>query len=301
LSPSADQRLLAVPNVSDGSEHGVMKHLRESFVIDPVVLLDEHSDPVHNRTVYTLAGDDAPLLRALNELAGLASERIDISRQEGAHPRIGSLDVCPIVWTEPSLRARAEEAAMAVAEQLGSIGLPVFLYGDLATSPERSERAYFRRGGHVELGRRMHAKEFGPDFGPDRLHPTAGGVLVTARAPLAAFNLELEAGTSLDAGRAIAAGLRESGGGLPGVRALAIELGPGRIQISTNVHDPIAIPLAEVVGATQRLAAAHGSKPVAGELVGLVPEAALEGYPDDVPIAGADRRTPTIEARLAST
>ncbi len=277
-----------------------MKHLRESFVIDPVVLLDEQSDAVHNRTVYTLAGEDAPLLRALNELAGLAVERIDIGRQEGAHPRIGSLDVCPIVWAEPSLRPRAEEAAMAVAEQLGSIGLPVFLYGDLATSPERSERAYFRRGGHVELGRRMSENELEPDFGPDRLHPTAGGVLVTARAPLAAFNLELEAGASLEAGRAIAAGLRESGGGLPGVRAIAIELAPGRIQISTNVHDPIAIPLAEVVAATQRLAAPHGGKPVAGELVGLVPEAALEGYPDEVPIAGEVPRTRTIEARLAS-
>ena len=299
MLPVPDKRLLAVPNVSDGSEQGVMEHLRESFVSDPVVLLDEHSDPIHNRTVYTLAGEDAPLLRALKELARLAIERIDISRQTGAHPRIGSLDVCPIVWPGPSLRARAHEVAMAVAEQLGSMGLPVFLYGELASTPERAERAYFRRGGHVELGRRMRDEGLEPDYGPGWPHPTAGGVLVTARAPLAAFNMVLEQGTDLETGEAVAAGLRESGGGLLGVRAIAIELEPGRIQISTNVHDPVAVPLAEVVAATKRLGSSRGTTPVEAELVGLVPEAALTDYPEDVPIAGGDPRGRTVESRLA--
>jgi glutamate formiminotransferase / 5-formyltetrahydrofolate cyclo-ligase len=299
MLPVTDQRLLAVPNVSDGSERGVMEHLREGFVSDPVVLLDEHSDAVHNRTVYTLAGDDAPLLRALKELAWLAIERIDISRQQGAHPRIGSIDVCPIVWPEPSLRARAHDVAMAVAEQLGSMGLPVFLYGELASTPERVERSFFRQGGHVELGRRMRDEGLEPDYGPGWIHPTAGGVLVTARAPLAAFNMVLEQGTDLETGQAVAAGLRESGGGLLGVRAIAIELAPGRVQISTNVHDPVAVPLAEVVAATRRLGSARGTAPVEGEIVGLVPEAALEGFPDDVPVAGGDPRTRTIESRLA--
>ena len=139
-----------------------------------------------------------------------------------------------------------------------------------------------------------------PTSGPARPHPTAGAVLVTARPPLAAFNLELEPGAALEAGREIAAGLREAGGGLPGVRALAIELAPGRIQISTNVHDPIAVPLARVVAAVQELAGPRGSRAVAAELVGLVPAAALAGYPDDVPIAGADPGTRTIESRLAA-
>ena len=130
--------------------------------------------------------------------------------------------------------------------------------------------------------------------------PSAGGVLVTARPPLAAFNLELEAGTAAATGREIAAGLRESGGGLPGVRALAIELAPGRIQISTNVHDPLAIPLARVVAAVQNLAVPRGSRAVGAELVGLVPAAALAGYPDEVPIAGADPGARTIEGRLAT-
>ena len=300
MAEGSGTRLLAVPNVSDGSERGVMEHLRESFVTDPVVLLDEHSDAVHNRTVYTLAGEDAPLLRALKELAWLAIERIDISRQQGAHPRIGSLDVCPIVWPDPALRSPAREVAMAVAEQLGSIGLPVFLYGELASTSERSERAFFRRGGHEELARRMRDEGLEPDYGPGWPHPTAGGVLVTARPPLAAFNMLLRQGTDLEAGQAIAAALRESGGGLLGVRAIAIELEPGRIQISTNVHDPVAVPLAEVVAATKRIASARGTEPVEAELVGLVPESALAGYPDDVPIAGPDPSSRTIEAKLAA-
>ena len=251
--------------------------------------------------MFTLAGDDEPLLHALERLARLAIERIDIGRQRGAHPRIGSIDVCPIVWHDPELRPRATDLAMAVAEQLGSFGLPVFLYGELASTPERRERAFFRRGGHVELARRMREDELEPDYGPGRPHPTAGGVLVTARPPLAAFNLELAPDTPLEAGRAIAAGLRESGGGLPGVRALAIELGPGRVQISTNVHDPVAVPLAAVVELTRRLSESRGTHPVEAELVGLVPKAALIGWPEDVPFSGGEPAERTIESRLAAT
>ena len=296
----ADNRLLAVPNVSDGSEPGVVAHLRESFG-PPVALLDEHSDAVHNRTVFTVAGDDRPLLAALKQLAWHAIERIDISRQRGAHPRIGSIDVCPIVWHDPALRPRAVDLAGAVAEQLGAIGLPVFLYGERAGTPARRARAWFRRGGHVELARRMAAGELEPDYGPGWAHPSAGAVLVTARPPLAAFNLELREGTPLETARAIAAALRESGGGPPGVRALAIELGPGRVQISTNVHDPVVVPLAEVVALTRRLGESRGTHPVEAELVGLVPEAALAGWPADLPFAGGDPSDRTIESRLAAT
>lgn len=174
----------------------------------------------------------------------------------------------------------------------------MFLYGELASSPERAERAFFRRGGHEALARRMKAGELHPDLGPGWPHATAGGVLVTARAPLAAFNVEL-AGASVEAGEAIAAALRESGGGLPGVRAIAIELAPGRIQISTNVHDPVEISLGRVVAEVRRLAASHGARAASAELVGLVPASALDGYPDDVPIAGPDPHRRTVEARLA--
>jgi len=265
-----------------------------------VTLLDEHSDPVHNRTVFTLAGRDAALLRALRGLAIRSIEAIDITRQRGAHPRIGVIDVCPIVYPTSDLRDHAREVAFAVAEQLGSIGLPVFLYGEMASSPERVERSFFRRGGHVELARRMESGELEPDFGPGWPHPNGGGVLVTARAPLAAFNVELAPGASLATAEAIAARLRESGGGLGGVRAIAVRLNAERMQISTNVHDPVAVPLARVVEEIRKLAAPEGTEPVRAELVGLVPAAALEGYPGDVPIIGPDPGARTIEARLAA-
>lgn len=264
-------------------------------------LLDEHSDPVHNRTVFTLAGDEASLLPALVRLAGIAIELIDVTRQVGAHPRIGAIDVCPIVWREEAQRPRAIGLARAAAERLGALGLPVFLYGELAGAPERRERAYFRRGGHVELTRRMREGELAPDCGPGVAHPTAGAVLVTARPPLAAFNVELAPGATLADGDAIAASLRESGGGPAGVRAIAIELGAGRVQVSTNVHDPVAVPLAEVVSSVRALGEPLGARPAAAEIVGLVPASALAGWPEDLPIVGGDGATRTIEARLAAT
>jgi len=289
-----------VPNVSEGADATVVDELRSSLG-SRVTLLDEHSDAIHNRTVFTLAGDESSLLPALVRLAGAAAELIDITRRPGAHPRIGAIDVCPIVWRDETLRPRAVALARAVAERLGALGLPVFLYGDLASAPERRERAHFRRGGHVALTRRMREGELVPDAGPGVAHPSAGGVLVTARAPLAAFNLELAPGATLAAGSTIAAGLRESGGGPVGVRAIAIELAPDRIQISTNVHAPVAVPLAEVVELTRALAEPLGARPVAAEIVGLVPAAALAGWPDDLPIAGGEGPTHTIEARLAAT
>lgn len=290
-------RLLAVPNFSEGRETEVIDKIRQSIAADPVALIDEHTDSVHNRTVFTLVGADAPLARALTDLARCAIERIDITRQKGAHPRIGALDVCPIVWPKPSLRDGARETALAVAEQLASLGLPVFLYGELASTVERRERAYFRRGGHEALRQRMLADELEPDLGPGWPHATGGGVLVTARPPLAAFNVEL-ADASPDGAEAVAASLRESGGGPPGVRAIAIELEPGRMQISTNIHDPAVVTLGNVVEVVRRLAREHGARPVAAELVGLVPAAALDDYPEDVPIAGDDPHRRTIEAHL---
>src|SRR5688572_30289663 len=137
-----------------------------------------------------------------------------------------------------------------------------------------------------------------PDLGPPALHPTAGATLVTARAPLAAFNLLLDT-DELEIAVAIAAELRESSGGLPGVRAMAVDL-DGRAQVSTNVHDPVAVPLAAVIERVRELAAAHGVRPVEGELVGLVPEAAIAGLADDVPIPGFDPARHVIERRLAA-
>ncbi|HEX5593867.1 MAG TPA: hypothetical protein VFX35_11025 [Solirubrobacterales bacterium] len=289
--------LLAVPNVSEGGDQGRLDRLQSAFT-RRAKLLDRHSDADHGRSVFTLAGEPGVLTEALARGAEEAIETIDMRDYRGAHPAIGALDVCPVVWFDPAARATARTEAVAVAEQIGGLGVPVFLYGELAREPGRAERAYFRNGGLAELWLRMESGELRPDFGPELPHPTAGATLVTARPPLAAFNVELDSG-DVEVARSVAAGLREAGGGLAGVRAIGLLLSSGRAQVSTNVHDPLAVPLGEVVERVRELAAPLGARPVEAELVGLIPRAALAGYPADVPMRDFDPQRHVIEARLA--
>jgi glutamate formiminotransferase len=290
--------LLAVPNVSTGRDPALIEALGASFSSGGATELDRHSDDDHGRTVFTLAGEPAALGAALLEGARGAIDAIDMASYAGLHPAVGALDVCPVVWTDERGRDLALETAREIAARIAALGVPVFLFGALATSPERAERAYFRNGGLAELSLRMDSGELLPDLGPAHPHPRAGATLVTARPPLAAFNLELDS-DDVEVARAVAAGLRESGGGLAGVRAIGLLLGSGRAQVSTNVHDPLATPLALVVERVRELAAPLGARPVEAELVGLLPEAAVAGYPEDVPIRGFDPAQHLIERRLA--
>jgi glutamate formiminotransferase / 5-formyltetrahydrofolate cyclo-ligase len=287
-----------VPNVSEGRDATRIAALERAFS-SGADLLDRHVDADHNRTVFTLAGTADELCRALTAGAAEAVASIDMTAHEGVHPAIGALDVCPFVWPTPAEREAAAAGARRVAQGVGDLDVPVFLYGELASGPERAERAYFRNGGLAELWLRMEAGELRPDRGPELPHRTAGATLVTARPPLGAFNVELDSG-DLELARAVAAGLRESGGGLPGVRAIGLPLASGRTQVSTNVHDPVGVPLGAVVERVRVLAAPLGGRPLEAELIGLVPAAALEGYPSDVPIRGFDPARQTIEARLAA-
>jgi glutamate formiminotransferase len=290
--------LLAVPNLSEGRDRARLAALEAAFVRG-VSLLDRHTDADHGRTVLTLAGRPGPLLEALVGGAEEALETIDMAGYEGVHPAIGALDVCPLVWLDRDDRDAARTEAVATAAQIGGLGVPVFLYGELARDPGRAERAYFRNGGLPELWLRMQAGELRPDFGPELPHRRAGATLVTARPPLAAFNVELDSG-DVEVARSVAAGLRESGGGLTGVRAIGLVLSSGRAQVSTNVHDPLAVPLGTVVERVRALAAPLGARPLEAELVGLAPAAALAGYPADVPIRGFDPERHLIERRLAA-
>jgi glutamate formiminotransferase len=290
--------LLAVPNVSEGRNAETLARLEQAFGRE-AELLDRHSDADHDRTVFTLAGRAPGLRDALLAGAAEALEAIDMSHYKGAHPAIGALDVCPLVWATTADRAAAREVAIEVAEQIGGLGVPVFLYGELAREPGRAERAYFRNGGLTELWLRMESGELRPDFGPDLPHRHAGATLLTARPPLAAFNVELDSGDP-EVARSVAAELREAGGGLPGVRAIGLLLSGGRAQVSTNVHDPLRVPLGEVVERVRALARPLGARPLEAELVGLVPAAALAGYPQDVPIRGFDPERHVIERRLAA-
>ena len=285
--------LVAVPNFSEGRSERVIGTL-EATLGGCARVLNRHFDSEHNRCVFTIAAEFDELVRALVAGAEEALNVIDMRSYRGLHPHIGALDVCPVVWQEEDRHEDAIRAAREAAEGIAGLGIPVFFYGELASSPERVERAYFREGGPPELARRMKAGELEPVLGPSEPHATAGATLVTAREPLVAFNVELDT-SDPEIARAIAADLREAGGGLTGVRALGLPRENGRCQVSMNVQDPIGVPLATVIGEIKRLAAEHGARPVEAELVGLAPEAAFEDYPDDVPIRDFDPGRDIIE------
>jgi glutamate formiminotransferase / 5-formyltetrahydrofolate cyclo-ligase len=289
----SDRPLLSAPNFSEGQNVRVIDALAATLGMHSR-LLNLHSDTHHNRSVYTLAASPEKVSEALVASAEHALDLIDMTRYRGIHPHIGALDVAPVIWQSREHREDAAAAARAAAEGIAALGVPVFLYGELASAPERRERSYFRRGGPKEFTRRMASGELAPDLGPSKPHPTAGATLATARQPLVAFNVEID-NPDVKVARAIAADLRESGGGLPGVRSIGLPRGKERSQVSVNVHDPVEVPLARVVAEISRLAAVHGAAGIEAELVGLAPAAALEGYPDEPPIRGFDPRRDVIE------
>jgi glutamate formiminotransferase len=262
--------LEAVPNFSEGRDEAVIEALRVALSA-PARLLDVHVDADHNRSVFTLVGGGEELVESL--LAGIATarERIDLRRHEGAHPRIGAADVVPIVPIAREDMQSARETALTLARRIGEeLELPVFLYGELA--PERGP-AFFRRGGPEELQRRIDAGELAPDFGPRRLDEQAGGVIVGARRPLIAFNVNLRG--DLEAARGVAEVIRERGGGFPGVRALGLDLPrAGVVQVSMNVEDWEAAALHEIVARIEAEAAERGAEVIGSELVGLMPAGA---------------------------
>lgn len=286
--------LLAVPNVSEGADRSVLDEL--VAVTHPLRLLNLHSDPDHGRSVLTLAGEQGDIAPALARLAIAAARLIDVTAHPGRHPHVGALDVAPVVYPDARDRGAACAEALTAGALIGADAqIPVLLYGALATAPDRVERAAIRSGGPSRLAERLAAGEIAPDYGPTELHPTAGATLVTARPPLIAFNVDL-ATDDLDLARDIAAGLRESGGGPPGVRAIGLALpARGRAQVSFNVHDHRAVPLRDLVEAVRARA------PVAeAELVGLAPAAAFAGFPADVPLRDFDPERHLIENALRS-
>jgi glutamate formiminotransferase len=275
--------LLAVPNISDGRDPATIDAVAGAF---DGRLLSVHRDPDHHRSVFTLAGGPGSLAGTVLNGAQEAVARIDIFRHDGFHPRIGAIDVAPIVYLDENDEGPACAEALVLADLLGSeLGLPVFLYGELAGGRSRAE---LRSGGPEALAERIAAGRQTPDFGPRALHRTAGAVLVAARPPLVAFNVELAPPATLADAREIAARIREGGpNGLRSVRAIGLWLAHrGVAQVSTNVDNHRETRLAEVVEAVRRHARVTET-----ELVGLAPESAFEGFPGDVPI----RNRATVE------
>jgi glutamate formiminotransferase len=265
--------LETVPNVSEGRDPASIEEIGRSFA-GGVSLLDVHSDPDHHRSVFTLAGAEEQLVDALVEGTARAVGLLDLREHEGVHPRVGVVDVVPLVALDPGDIGRASAAALAVADRLGSeLGLPVFLYG---TVGHGRRPAFFRKGGPEELERRVRSGELAPDAGPRRLDPRTGATLVGARAPLVAYNVEL-ATDDVEVAREVAAIVRESGGGMHGVQAIGLYLPRSRVaQVSMNVLDLERSPLHEVYARVVAEARRRGVAVLGGELVGLVPAIVLE-------------------------
>jgi len=268
----AAELIQCVPNFSEGRDPAVMEAIVRAVRGTPGVAVVDHSaDPDHHRMVVTFLGDAEGVARASLAAARVAVERIDLTRHAGCHPRLGALDVLPFVpvgatTTETCVQLAREVGATLAAE----LGLPVFLYEDAATRPERRNLALVRGAGFDVLRHQRLADERQPDFGPDSVHPTAGAVAVGARGPLLAYNVNLHT-SDLAIAQAISRRVRERDGGLLGVKALGMRLEEqGRVQVSLNITKPGVVPLYRVFELIKVEAARYGVVVSGSELIGAI-------------------------------
>jgi glutamate formiminotransferase / 5-formyltetrahydrofolate cyclo-ligase len=290
--------LECVPNVSEGRRLDVVARLAGAAAAAPGVrLLDVSSDPDHNRSVLTLAGEAAGLHAALLKLYEAALAEIDLTRHQGVHPRVGAVDVVPFVPLGDTPMAAAVAAAERLAPEVARrFGLPVYLYERAARRPERTALADIRRGGFEGFAAKIADAAWAPDFGPPRVHPTAGVTVIGARFFLIAFNAVLET-PDVAVARAVARKVRESSGGLPAVRAMGVYLASrGRAQVSMNLVDYRRTSVLRALARVWREADALGTRVVECEVIGLMPEeAALEAAREALLLPAP---VPILEARL---
>ena len=289
-----------VPNVSEGRRADVVDALAAAIgAVAGVSLLDHSSDPAHNRSVFTFAGETEPLRRAVLALFEVAVAAIDLRSHAGAHPRLGAVDVVPFIPISDVTMAECVALARATAADVAArFQLPVFLYEEAASTDARRNLADIRRGEFEGLTGKMALPEWVPDYGPSRPHPTAGATVIGARAPLIAFNVNL-ATDRLDTAKAIAASVRESSGGLPFVKAIGVALEHrGLAQVSMNLTNFQKTPIERVFEAVRREAERLGTSVLESELVGLVPEAALPAAPEQVLQLAGFQPNQVLEYRL---
>jgi len=266
-----------VPNVSEGRRADVVKAMTDAVArVAGVRLLDWSSDPAHNRSVLTLAGEAAPLKAAVLTLFDQAARQIDLRSHTGEHPRLGAVDVVPFVPIEGVTMADCVTLAKDVASEVASrFQIPIFLYEEAASRASRRNLEDIRRGEFEGLAAKILAPEWAPDFGPARPHPTAGASVIGARMPLIAYNINL-ATDRLDVAKKIAAAVRHSSGGFRYVKAMGIALEDrGIVQVSMNLTNHEKTPIHRVFDAVSREAQRYGVSILESEIIGLTPEAAL--------------------------
>jgi glutamate formiminotransferase len=266
----------AVPNFSEGrDENRIARIVAAVRGVGSVRVLGLHSDPDHNRSVLTFAGEEEAVLEAAVALADACAREIDLTSQTGEHPRMGSLDVLPFVPLEGATLEDAARLARRAGERIEPLGFLVYLYEAAATASHRRNLADVRRGGYQGLAARLEDPLWQPDYGPRDLDPHKGAVAVGARPFLVAFNAYLDT-NDLEVARAIAREVRERDGGLPGVKALGLKVG-GRAQVSMNLTDLERTSMPVALEAVREAAVEHGVSVESTELVGLAPlEAVLQ-------------------------
>ena len=287
--------------MSEGRRPEVVARLAAAAASGPGTrLLDLSADPDHNRSVLTLAGDPEGLHHGLLALYEAALAEIDLARHSGVHPRVGAVDVTPFIPLGETPMSEAVAAAGRLGEEVARrFGLPVYLYEKAARRPERTLLADIRRGGFEGLAEKIQDPAWAPDFGPARVHPTAGATVIGARFFLIAFNAVL-ATSDVAIARAVARRVRESGGGLPAVRAMGVFLASrGLAQVSMNLVDYRRTPILQALRRVEEEAAALGTRVLETEVIGLVPEEAVRGVTaEELKLAGA---VPVLEERLKMT
>lgn len=264
--------LEAVPNFSEGRDEAKVRALVDEISANDVDVLDWSMDPDHNRAVVTYIGDPRSVEEASVSAARFALEHIDLRRHSGVHPRVGALDVLPFVPLESVEMADAVATARRAGGRLAEMGIPVFFYGEASQPPGR-RLSVLRKGG-FEAIREGFPGHLRPDLPPgvERPHPTAGVTCVGARGILLAWNVVVE-GLGVEGAREIAARLRETGGGFPGLRALGLELEErGRVQISMNLEDPVATSPLDVFDTIEQEVTARGGRIEETEVIGMIPD-----------------------------
>jgi glutamate formiminotransferase len=292
-----------VPNFSEGRDLARITALvREVEGVAGARVLDCHSDPDHNRSVLTFAGEPKAVEEAALAVAGKAAELIDLNQHRGEHPRIGATDVLPFVPLAGVTMAECVAVARRVGEEIWKrYAIPVYFYENAATRPDRAKLENIRRGQFEGLREEMlREADRTPDVGTARLHPTAGAVAVGARKPLIAYNITLST-TDVSIAEQIARAIRESSGGLPAVKAMGVFLRSRRLaQVSMNLTDFEVTSIQQVFEAVRREAERRVCTIEGSEIVGLVPQAALDMTADYFFQLDSFSREKILEERIAS-
>ncbi|MEF8725428.1 MAG: glutamate formimidoyltransferase [Candidatus Bipolaricaulota bacterium] len=269
--------LESVPNYSVGTDERIIEKIVEPFKRhDDVKLLDYSADPDHNRLVVTNVGSPDGLFESTLESIGIAVDRIDMNEHTGEHPRMGAVDVVPFTPVRNVTMEEAVELAKRLGKEAGNrFDLPVYLYEEAATKPERKNLAEIRKGEFEGFSEKITRPKWKPDFGPDKIHPTAGVTAIGARKPLVAFNVNLRT-DELTIARDIARKIRHSNGGLRYCKAMGVDLeARGVVQVSMNMTDYTQTSLQQAFELIRVEANRHGVEIKGSEIVGLVPSDAL--------------------------